>query len=172
MKRKHYFIILFFVGLFFVILYEKQIRVTYSIARDLGSGKMTKGFSEHLKNINKEIKPPAGSHRLSYYDKSGKFVSSYSDSSYSTEFLSKKELFTDPKKMQQDIDYKLMKMAWDMQNEKEEFRRTHDIFGKDKETYKKLIEDHKRMRENITKQNLEFLQEFKAERYEMNSDLR
>lgn len=120
---------------------------------------------------NKEIKPPSGMNRTSYYV-NGKFKSSYDGEKVPDEFLTKKEYFTDPRKMKQDIEFKMDKMLWDTTNEKKEFERTHDVRGKDKEAYIKLLDDHRRMKRMMMEQNDKTWAELKKEVYESDSELR
>lgn len=121
---------------------------------------------------NKEIKPPPNTSRTSYYDENGKFKSSYSGEEVPSDFLTKKEYFTDPKKMRDDMYFKMDKMAWDMESERKEFERTHDEHGKDREAYKKLKDDHKKMKIKMMNVNHETWRELKREVYESDSELR
>lgn len=120
----------------------------------------------------KEIKPPSGVNRSSYYDQNGQFKSGYSGTEPPAEFLTKKEFFTDQRKMQQDIEFKMMKMFMDMENEKKEFERTHDERGKDRAIYEELKKNHTRMIKIISNKNADILREFRAELNQYDSELR
>lgn len=121
---------------------------------------------------NKEIKPPSGVSRTSYYDENGKFKSSYDGEEVPADFLTKKEYFTDPAKMRKDINFKMDKMSWDMDNEKREFARTHDEYGKDREAFSKLLENHRKMKRKMYEENNETWRQLNEERYRYDSDLR
>lgn len=114
---------------------------------------------------DQEIKPPSGMNRTSYYE-NGKFKSSYSGTEVPAELLTKKEFFTDPRKMKEDINFKMDKMSWDMENERKEFARTHDIRGKDRDAWNKLQDDHRKMRRQMWDENHKTWEELKRETYD------
>lgn len=126
------------------------------------------GMMDEREDPNEEIKPPSGVSRTSYYE-NGKFKSSYDGTEVPADFLTKKEYFTDPRKMKEDINFKMDKMSWDMENERKEFARTHDVRGADKDAWIKLQDDHRRMRRLMSDQNYKIWDELKNETRDGNS---
>lgn len=130
------------------------------------------GMMDVKEDHDQEIKPPSGMSRTSYYV-NGKFKSSYDGEKVPADLLTKKEFFTDPRKMKEDINFKMDKMSWDMENERNEFARTHDVRGVDRDAWIKLQDDHRKMRRKMWDENNKTWEELKRETYDTNgSELR
>lgn len=192
MNKKDIVIISFFVLIFAVVLYERKLKHVFSggtsSSKETASstsgekGNHASELNESFANIveaitgSKDSKPqkgvpPAGLNTKSFYDEKGNFKSYY-EGKVPDEFITKLEHFTDPHKMQDDIDYKSSKMFWHQDAEREEFKKFHDIRGKDKKKWNELLDNQARARFEAAEKNRETWKQLKRESYQYDSELR
>lgn len=177
MKKKDLGLIIFFGLIFWMIL----IKVGGKFGGNKASGKKSsetladvfQSLDTTLKNLHQggQIKPSAAVQRKSFYNTEGKFESYY-ENDVPEEFLTDPKMFTNYNKLKESMYYNTWKLNTDLKMEQEEFERTHDFRGRDKEKYQKLLENHERIRVQFRVKNEAISQEFKAEMYEADKGLR
>lgn len=176
MKKKDYIIIGFFLVIFLVVLIDRKFNtVTNSAGKTVRKTElMRQALEERIANFGKAHEkgvPPAGLNTKSFYDEKGNFKSYY-EGKLPDEFLTKVEHFTDPHKMQDDIDYKRSKMLWHQEAEREEFKKFHDYLGKDKKKYNELLDKHAKAQHEANEKNRETWKQLKRDSYQYDSELR
>lgn len=70
-------------------------------------------------------------------------------------------------KLKADLDYRRMRMDYQLDDEMKEFKQTHDKSGKDKEAYEALIKKHNAVRDEFYKKYVEKVKDYKKMKTEM-----
>lgn len=97
-----------------------------------------------------------------FFDKDGNFKSYYEEG-VPEEFLSDRNHFTTPEKMQRDLERRLEKLQYDMEMEEEVFTSTFGREGKYEEEYNRLRALHRKISRQAYEQNMKALREFRIE---------
>lgn len=134
---------------FFLLFTDKKLIV--------GGGKGSKSNTENSSNSSDA-------------SASGNPSESLSDE-YKPQDLSK---YSNIQKLNEDFDYRRSKLEYQLDEEVKEFIKTHDRYGKDKEAYDKMVQQHSALRKEFHDNRMKTLQYFQDTRTEgpVNTELR